>query len=69
MKAKKIVLQVLYFGQRQAIRRTKKHDITSSTDECAHNSHHSAVLVLITEIGSNDAKNERASIRRHLVTM
>ena len=51
------------------MKRTKKEGKTSSGDKCAGSSHHTAVLVFITEIGSNDAEDERAGIRWHLVTM
>ena len=51
------------------MRRTEKDSVTSSSDECADSSHHTAVLILITEVGSNGTKNEGAEVRRHLVTM
>jgi len=51
------------------MRRTKKHDVTSSSNECADSSHDAAVLVFITEVGRNDAENEGAGVRRHLVTI
>ena len=52
----------------QPLRRTKKNDITSSSDECADSSHHPAVLVFITEIRRNDAENKGADVWRYLVT-
>ena len=51
------------------MRRTKKHGVTGHRDECADSSHHATVLVLITEVGRNDAENEGAGVWRHLVTM
>jgi hypothetical protein len=49
------------------MRRTKKHGIPSSSDECTNGSHHATVLVFITEVGRNDAKNEGADVWRDLV--
>jgi hypothetical protein len=46
--------------------RTEEDGITCRSEKPAECSHHSAVLVLIAEIGGNDAENERASVRRYL---
>lgn len=49
-------------------KRTKKESKTSSGNKCADNRHHTAVLVFIREIGSNDTEDKRAGIWWHLVT-
>jgi hypothetical protein len=51
------------------MRLTQKDDVTSSSDECVDSRHHAAVLVFITEVSRNDAKNEGAGIWWHLVMM
>ena len=53
----------------QAMGRTEKNGITSSSNECADSGHHTTVLILIAEVCSNDAENEGAGVRRHLVTI
>jgi hypothetical protein len=49
------------------MRLTQKDGVTSSSDECTDSSHHAAVLVFITEVGRNNAKNEGAGGWRHLI--
>jgi hypothetical protein len=49
------------------MRHTEKHGVPSSSDECADSGHHTAVLVFITEVGGNDAKNEGADVWWDLV--
>ena len=48
-------------------RRTEEHGVTYRSQKPTEHSHHPTVLVLIAEIGANNAENEGASERRYLV--
>jgi hypothetical protein len=49
------------------IPRTEEDGVTCRGEKCAERSHQPAALVLIAEVGRNDAENEGACVRRYLV--